>query len=152
MSETNEEIKNILAGYSGAKETRLTPEAETEVNNLKVPDEARPLDKKKPKVRIKEEEPENISVSGELLTAGLALALIDTIIPEIACFVVNKLKKEGKKVDAKKVGLNSKQKKELEPIMEAVLNQIEINANPFALLLVSLLSFYTVNIFMQIND
>lgn len=83
------------------------------------------------------------TLSGEILTGALFLTLIDLILPLLIALINNKI--SDSKIEAKQLMLTDKQKKELAPLAEQVIKKINIQANPIALLSISLLGIYGIN-------
>ena len=58
---------------------------------------------------------------------------------------VNNTIDKNHKITVEKLRLKGSQKKELEPIAEEVMKQLELKANPILILLISLVSIYGLN-------
>lgn len=86
------------------------------------------------------------TLSGEILTGALFLTLVDLIIPTIIVGINNRFTKQ--KIKATDLQLSAAQKKELAPIADQVIKQIDIKANPTLLLCVSMLGIYGANFAM----
>lgn len=89
-------------------------------------------------------------LSGEFLTGSIVIMLIDILLPLIFAGINNTVSK--KKIDADKLKLTDKQKKEFEPIADAVLKSIKIEANPVLVLAIGLIGAYGMNFYLIKND
>lgn len=99
-----------------------------------------------PKVRIGYNPSQEItSISGEILTGALFITLIDLIIPILLVGVGNRFSKPGSKIKVSDLQLTAAQKKELAPVADKVVKQLNINAKPELLLFLSLLGIYGAN-------
>jgi len=85
------------------------------------------------------------SLSGELLTGALFLTLVDLLFPIIIVGINNRFTKD--KIKASDLSLTEKQKKEIAPIADRVLKQINVQANPTLLLFLSVAGIYGANFF-----
>jgi len=83
------------------------------------------------------------SLSGELLTGALFLTLIDLLFPIVIAGINNRFSKD--KINASALSLTEKQKKEIAPIADRVLKQINVQANPTLLLFLSVVGIYGAN-------
>lgn len=90
------------------------------------------------------------TLSGEFLTGAIVIMLIDILLPLLFAGINNTVSK--KKIDADKLKLTDKQKKEFEPIADAVLKSIKIEANPVLVLAVGLVGAYGMNFYLIKND
>lgn len=96
------------------------------------------------KVRIGYNQTNEISsISGEILTGALFLTLIDLVMPVLIIGLNNRF--SDQKMNAKDLKLSDKQKAELAPIADKVVKQLNINANPNMLLIVSMFGIYAAN-------
>lgn len=93
----------------------------------------------------KRSKPDEMFISGEVLTGAMIISLIDLIIPSLIVTANNTIDKNGKKISINDLRLKATQKKELEPIAEELAKQIEIKANPLVIMIVSLISIYGLN-------
>lgn len=83
---------------------------------------------------------ESMTVSGDLLDAGMFLTLIDTILPMVIAFANNSF--SVIKIDPDKLQLTEKQKRQLEPIVTQVVKKLSLTGDPVFILLASLASMY----------
>ncbi len=90
-----------------------------------------------------ESTPETMTLSGEVLSGTLFLTLIESIMPLVIGILSERF--DNKKVDVKKLKLTAAQRKELEPICDAVVKQMNVKSNPIVLLVISLLGIYGLN-------
>lgn len=87
------------------------------------------------------------SLSGELLTGALFITLVDLIMPILMVGLNNRFSKQ--KIKVKDLQLTAAQQKELAPIADRVVKQINIEANPTMLLICSMLGIYGANFAVQ---
>jgi len=128
------EIENLLSGYT---------------ENIIVNDE--PIEEPKKKGRPKKgEQQENTIQADALINGALFLLLIDVFIPNIICFLNNKYNK--KKIKPSRLQMSSQQRADLEPVANAVAQQLMIKASPVTVFLLSLLGIYGVNYMALISD
>lgn len=142
-----DDIAAILRGYKDVTE-KVTP-----INTNPAPS-INPLDTyksgkkagqpRKPRVTATFTPDQNPgSLSGELLTGALFLTLVDLLFPIIICGINNRFTKD--KIKASDLSLTEKQKKEIAPIADRVLKQINVQANPTLLLFLSMVGIYGAN-------
>lgn len=86
-------------------------------------------------------------LTGEIISGALFLTMIDMIFPMVLAGVNNQFSKV--KIDADKMQLTDKQKKELEPLFNAIVKAINFEGNPVLLGVVGLGSIYAMNFIMQ---
>lgn len=86
------------------------------------------------------------TLSGEILTGALFITLIDLCLPMIIAGLNNRFSKS--KIKASDLYLTAKQKSELSPIADKVVKQFDFNANPNALLVISMIGIYGANFAM----
>ncbi len=90
------------------------------------------------------------TLNGQFLTGAIMLTLVDILLPLLFAGINNTLSK--KKIDPDKLKLTTEQKKEFEPVADAVLKSIKFEANPVLVLSVGLLGAYGINYFMLKNE
>lgn len=83
------------------------------------------------------------TLSGEILTGALFITLVDLLLPLIIAGLNNRFSKQ--KIKSSDLYLTAKQKSELAPIADKVVKQFDFNANPIALLCVSMIGIYGAN-------
>lgn len=98
----------------------------------------------RPNMQHKAPPPEQMTISGSLIDAGMFLMLIDMIFPLLIQVANNKFNSETK-IKVEDLQMTDKQKRDLEPIAEQVIKQMSISADPKWLLLGSLLGIYGIN-------
>lgn len=98
----------------------------------------------KPRVRRSKKKVEPSILTGDILTGAMFISLIDLALPMIIVTVNNTIDKNNK-IAVDKLRLKASQKKELEPIAEEVMKQLELKANPILILIISLVSIYGLN-------
>lgn len=84
--------------------------------------------------------------ASQLVNGALFLAFINFIIPLAISGVHNWFNKKNK-LAIKDLKLTNDEKKEIDPLMDATLKQLNINANPLILLIISLVGAYSVKYF-----
>lgn len=102
------------------------------------------------KTRVSYQPNKPATLSGEFLTGAIVIMLIDILLPLIFAGINNTVSK--KKIDADKLKLTDKQKKEFEPIADAVLKSVKIEANPLLVLGIGLVGAYGMNFYLLKND
>lgn len=85
-------------------------------------------------------------LTGEIISGALFLTMIDMIFPMVLAGVNNQFSKV--KIDPDKMQLTDKQKKELEPLFNAIVKAINFEGNPVLLGVVGLGSIYAMNFIM----
>lgn len=85
-------------------------------------------------------------LSGEIISGALFLSMIDMVLPMILAGLNNQFTKV--KIDPDKMQLTDKQKKELEPLFNAIVKAIKFEGNPVLLGVVGLGSIYAMNFIM----
>lgn len=166
-----EHVNDILAGYKEAKIEEPIPQEHTNENivqNLGEASENLPpaigdnwkgdnryyqTGKKagqlRPKPRISAKYNHDATQSlpaSQLINGALFLAFINFIIPLAISGIHNWLNKKNK-LAIKDLKLTNDEKKEIDPLMDATLKQLNINANPLILLIISLVGAYSVKYF-----
>jgi len=76
-----------------------------------------------------------------LINGALFLSVINFIIPLLIC-TVNNYMSPKEKVTVKDLQLSKEEKKEIDPLMDATLKQLNIQGNPLILLSITLVSAY----------
>jgi len=89
-------------------------------------------------------------VASSLITGSLFITMIDIILPMVFAGLNNWRSKV--KVDSDKMKMTQRQKDDLAPIGDAVVKELNINANPVALLLIGLGGIYGGNLVMLRNE
>lgn len=104
-----------------------------------------------PKVKASYNPPPNqqVTISGQFITGALFLLLIDMLVPLLIGLLNDRFGKTS--IDVKKLKLTPEQKRELEPVCDAVVKYINFTANPVILLLISLSGIYGLN-FMALKQ
>lgn len=82
-------------------------------------------------------------VSGEILTGALFLTIIDMLLPMLIAIVNNYASKN--KIKHEDLQLTREQQKQLEPIADEVMKEIEMNANPVAIMIIAMAGIYGMN-------
>jgi len=91
-------------------------------------------------------QPQTAKLSGMLIDGGLFLTLINIAVPLLIAILNNYVEKDKKKhIDPQKLKLTNDQKKELDPVVDAVMKQVSLTGNPLVILLVGLLTAYGLN-------
>ena len=103
----------------------------------------------KPK-RGRRKKQDKMFISGEVISGAMFITLIDLIIPMSIVTLNNTLDKSGRKMKVDELRMKASQRKELEPIAEEVMRELEVKANPIVIMIVSLISIYGLN-FMNIK-
>jgi hypothetical protein len=98
----------------------------------------------KTRIRRSKKKVEPSILTGDILTGAMFIALIDLALPMIIVTLNNTLDKNHK-ITVDKLRLKASQRKELEPIAEEVMKQLELKANPIVILIISLVSLYGLN-------
>lgn len=93
---------------------------------------------------------EPATLSGEILSGLMFITLIDMLFPLLITTVNNLYSK--KKVKADQLKLTAKQKNELAPICDKIVEKWNITADPVWLLLISMVGIYGVNYITIISD
>lgn len=93
---------------------------------------------------------EPATLSGEILSGLMFITLIDMLFPLLITTVNNLYAK--KKVKAYQLKLTAKQKNELAPICDKIVEKWNITADPVWLLLISMVGIYGVNYITIISD
>ncbi len=86
-------------------------------------------------------------INSELISGALFITLVDLILPVLIAFANNRFSKI--KIEADKLQLTEKQRKDLEPVCDQVVRQLNLNANPMVLLTISLGGLYAMNFMLQ---
>lgn len=105
--------------------------------------------------RTRQKAPKEMFISGDIITGALLITFIDLFIPMIIVTVNNLLDPSGKKVKIEQLRMKIQQRKELEPIADALAKEIELKANPWLLMIAALIGIYGlnfVNIKVGINE
>jgi hypothetical protein len=132
--DVNKEIDNLLSGYT---ETPIINEpVETGKKRGRKPKDQSPPVNEEPKIM------DSAAISGSLL-----ILLVDLLIPNILVFANNKFSK--KKMKASKLQMTAQQRSELEPLADAVAKQMALKSSPLAVLIISMVGIYGVNLIMQ---
>jgi len=85
-------------------------------------------------------------ISGMLIDGGLFLTLINIAVPLLIAVLNNAFEKDKKKhINPEKLKLTSDQKKELDPVCDAVMKQVQLTGNPLMILLIGLMTAYGLN-------
>ncbi len=154
-----DDINSILSGYKNV--TKETNEIPIQSNILDVPNNntnsstvngndvyktgKKAGQPRKQRVTINHNT-QQATLSGEILTGALFITLIDLCLPMIIAGLNNRFSKQ--KIKASDLYLSAKQKSELAPIADKVVKQFDFNANPNALLIISMLGIYGANFAM----
>jgi hypothetical protein len=104
----------------------------------------------RPSKSSKVEEPINEIQGSSVISGSLLILLIDLILPNIMAAVNNKVSK--KKIKASLLQMTPEQRKELEPVADAVSREMMLKANPLAMLIISMIGIYGVNLMMLKNE
>jgi hypothetical protein len=80
------------------------------------------------------------TIDGGLISGALFLVIVDLLFPLLITFVHNKYSK--KKIKVEDLQLTKEQRKQLEPISDKVVKQIQVTANPTVLLFWTMLGLY----------
>lgn len=88
-------------------------------------------------------------IQNEMISGALFITLVDLVLPMVIAFVNNKVSKQ--KISADSLTLTDKQRKDLEPVCDQVVRQLQLSANPVVLLTVSLGGIYAMNFMLQKN-
>lgn len=86
-------------------------------------------------------------VQSTLITGALFLIIIDVCIPFTVASINNWLSKD--KIDSSKLQLTEKQRKDLEPLADAVVKYLNLNANPVVLFLIGYGGIVAMNFMLQ---
>lgn len=84
------------------------------------------------------------SVSGMLIDGGLFLMLIDIALPLGICALSNNFT-DGPKIKPEKLQLTEAQKRQLTPVVDRVMQSIQLTGNPMAVLFIGLITIYGMN-------
>lgn len=87
------------------------------------------------------------NVSSTLITGALFLVIVDVAIPFAIASINNWLTKD--KIDSAKLQLTEKQRKDLEPLADAVVKYLNLQANPVVLFLIGYGGIITMNLMLQ---
>lgn len=90
------------------------------------------------------------TIGGDLITGAMFITMIDLLLPLGMAALNNHF--SDKKVDANKLKLTAKQRNDLAPVCDDLAKQWQITANPVAVLIVSLIGIYGVNLLMLRNE
>lgn len=166
----SETVNDILAGYKEAKIEEPIPQEHTSesiVQNLGEFNDVKPENtdnwqgdnryyqtgkkagqlRPKPRISAKYNHDATQSIpASQLVNGALFLAFINFIIPLAISGIHNWLNKKNK-LAIKDLKLTNDEKKEIDPLMDATLKQLNINANPLILLIISLVGAYSVKYF-----
>lgn len=82
-------------------------------------------------------------ISGEVLTGALFLIFVDMLLPMLIALANNAISKD--KIEGKDLGLTATQRNQLEPVADAVMKEIEMKANPVAILIITMAGLYGMN-------
>lgn len=88
--------------------------------------------------------PPPASVSGMLIDGGLFLMLIDIALPLGICALSNNFT-DGPKIKPEKLQLTEAQKRQLTPVVDRVMQSIQLTGNPMAVLFIGLITIYGMN-------
>lgn len=88
--------------------------------------------------------PPPAALSGAIIDGALFLLMIDVLFPLLISVINNRF--TDIKVNPEKLQLTEKQKRDLAPLADAVMKQVQLRGNPTVLLLLSLLGVYSVNL------
>lgn len=88
--------------------------------------------------------PQPASVSGMLIDGGLFLMLIDIALPLGICALSNNFT-DGPKIKPEKLQLTEAQKRQLTPVVDRVMQSIQLTGNPMAVLFIGLITIYGMN-------
>ena len=98
--------------------------------------------RKSPSLRGSYNHAAETSIKGSLLINGaLFLSIVNFIVPLLICTVNNWLNKKDK-MTVKELQLDASEKKEIDPLMDATLKQLNITGNPLVLLSITLTAAY----------
>lgn len=88
---------------------------------------------------------ENVKTeASNIVSPQIFLIFIDLVVPSLIAFIVNKrLEKQGIKISASKLKFLESEKKQLEPILNELIKQVQIKADPRFLLVLALVTLYT---------
>lgn len=87
---------------------------------------------------------EMAQLGSDILSGALFLTLVDLMLPVLIAGINNRFSKV--KIKAKELSMTDKQKKELAPIADKVMSQINVQANPTLLLLIGMAGIYGMNL------
>jgi hypothetical protein len=90
------------------------------------------------------------TIRGTLIGGYMFLVMIDNVLPMIINFIHSRYSKL--KVNFAKLKLTEQQKKDLEPVSNDVVRELNINGNPIALMLLGLGSIYTMNYMLLVQQ
>lgn len=138
-----EDINSILSGYKNVTKEETQPQPQQPQEFYKTGKKAG--QPKKPRVTVTPTQ-QQATLSGEILTGALFITLVDLCLPMIIAGLNNRFSKF--KIKASDLYLSAKQKSELAPIADKVVKQFDFNANPNALLVISMLGIYGANFAM----
>lgn len=140
------EINNILSGYTEGFTFENTNESDEPSVFDSLPDEAKPDFEMPKKQRGRPKKEKNVVVSGEILSGAMFLMLIDLTIPFLISVLNNQFSKT--KIKPSDLQLSEKQKAELSPLADQVAKELNIEGNPIAIFVISLLGIYGLNFAM----
>jgi hypothetical protein len=149
--EQNKELKDIrqtLGEYSDEMDF-LPQEPEIDPLPKKKETRGRKPGSGKRKQAFEEPPPTQLQAS-DLISGTLLLMFIDLAIPNIISFVNNRYSK--KKIKAKAMQMNDKQKSELEPFANEAAKQLLIKGNPVTVFIIALAGIYGLNFMMLKNE
>lgn len=89
------------------------------------------------------------TINSQLISGTLFITLIDVIIPVAISFIHNRFSKS--KIESSALKLTPEQRKDLEPLCDQVVQQLNLRANPAILLAISLGGIYVMNFMLQKN-
>ena len=124
------EIDDFMSGYTANLDQKIEPEQTDDEPVIKV--------------KRKRRKAKNVIVSGEIINGALLMTLINLIIPMLMAAANNGLTKT--QIKANDLRLSVTQINELEPIANACAKELELHANPFVMLIASLMALYGVNL------
>jgi hypothetical protein len=90
---------------------------------------------------------QNFINENPVISGGLLILLIDLALPNIMCFVNNKVSKQ--KIKASSLQLTEDERKQLEPLADQVAREMAVKANPLTVLIISLVSMYGMKLMTQ---
>lgn len=155
VSANPDDVRNLLHGFDkpleviGDNNDFNTPEPSTEkidktTHYVRGPKKGQPKEKGSSTVRVSSKSSESDgNISGSVITAGLFLLIIDTVLPMVIVLLNNRFSE--KKMKAEVLKLTDEQRKELEPLADQVLKQIQMTGNPTAVLLLTFVGLYAAN-------
>lgn len=138
---TNISIEDLAGGYSTDLVEGPNEDEKKEIFGDSLKNE--PVKKKRGRPP-KNPMAESMTLSGDILTGALFLSLVDLVVPLVLKIGYDKIK--GTSIDQKGLKLSKAQKDELSPIADEVIKQLSLSTNPTALLIISLLGIYGLNL------